>query len=124
MSLKDLEDFLNEDSTAEGSFNWEKEKKEWLKAVDEFYRSITAWLKPLTDKPNSNLKLSFEKMILSEEDIGDYEINKMMIVIKGHRVELEPVGTNLIGAKGRIDMTGTYGMVRFLLVDKRLTNLE
>ena len=120
MSLKDLEEFLNEDKATEGFFDWEKEKSEWIGYVNTFYTNILAWLKPLTDKPNSNLKISFETMVLSEEEIGDYEIKKMKLVIKGHRVVLEPIGTNLIGAKGRIDMTGTYGTVRFLLVDKKL----
>lgn len=120
MSLKDLEEFLNEGKTTENSFDWNKEKKEWLKAVDTFYSNITVWLRPLTDKPNSSLKISFETMVISEEELGDYEIKKLNIVIKGHRVVLEPIGTNIIGAKGRIDMVGTYGTVRFLLVDKNL----
>ena len=32
-----------------------------------------------------------------------------------------PIGTLLIGAKGRIDMTSNAGTVKFVLVDKNLS---
>lgn len=36
----------------------------------------------------------------------------------GHKVKLEPIGTNLIGAKGRVDLIGKNGTIRFVLVNK------
>ncbi|WP_047153736.1 hypothetical protein [Aneurinibacillus tyrosinisolvens] len=121
MSLKDLEDFLNDDSEGKDTFNYEEDKQKWLQSVKGLYQDITAWLKPLTEKPNSNIDISFEKTVLNEEHIGDYEIDKMYIDIKGQRVVLEPIGTWIIGSRGRIDMVGTYGKVLFTYVDERLT---
>lgn len=121
MSLKDLEEFLNDDSGGKDDFNYEEDKQKWLQSVKELYQNITAWLKPLTDKPNSNIKISFEKTILNEEHIGDYEIDKMYIDIKGQRVVLQPLGTWIIGSRGRVDMIGTYGKILFTYVDERLT---
>ncbi|WP_227937262.1 hypothetical protein [Alkalihalobacillus deserti] len=120
MSLKDLEEFLNDDNNEGNNFDWEKEKTDWLTAVDDFYRNITEWLKPITERDNSNLKITLDTLVINEEDIGEYEVKKMNISLKGKRVVLEPIGTMLIGARGRIDMKGTYGTVRFVLVDKRL----
>jgi hypothetical protein len=42
----------------------------------------------------------------------------MLVNIKGQEVELDPIGTNLIGARGRADMHGRRGTVRFVLVGK------
>ncbi|MBP1934920.1 hypothetical protein J2Z37_004940 [Ammoniphilus resinae] len=121
MSLKDLEEFLNDKSGEKDTFDYEEDKQKWLHSVKDLYQNITSWLKPLTDKPNSNIRISFEKIILNEEHLGDYEVDKMNIDIKGQRVVLEPLGTWIIGSRGRIDMVGTYGKILFTYVDERLT---
>ncbi|PLS01936.1 hypothetical protein [Neobacillus cucumis] len=119
MSLKELEGFLNDDKKEGGvEINWENHKQEWLKSLDEFYTNIQTWLAPLV---GANLSLQLEPDVLVEDKIGSYETNKMVIYIKGEKVVLQPIGTLIIGAKGRIDMIGPYGKVRFIYVDKRST---
>lgn len=119
MSLKELEGFLNDKKKAgDEETNWEDHKKEWMSALDEFYANVTTWLNPLV---GANLSLDFETIVLQEEHIGAYETRKMYIYAKGQKVVIEPKGTLIIGAKGRIDMIGSYGRVRFVYVDKRLT---
>ena len=118
MGLKDLEGFLNDDKKDEGQeVNWENHKREWLKVVVDFYNDVTSWLQPLV---GANFSFNFETIVLQEENIGPYETKKMYIYAKGHKVVIEPKGTLIIGAKGRIDMIGPYGNVRFIYVDKRL----
>ena len=34
------------------------------------------------------------------------------------KIHFDPIGTNLIGVKGRVDMHGPHGTVRFVLVSK------
>lgn len=119
MGLKELEGFLNDEKGNGGQeIDWEIQKKEWLKAIDEFYTDVTTWLSPLV---GTNLFFNFETIVLQEEYIGSYETKKMYIYAKGQKVVIEPKGTLIIGAKGRIDMVGSYGKVRFIYVDKRLT---
>lgn len=121
MGFKNLQDFLNDDKDEnEIPFDWEKEKQEWISAVDNLYDSITKWLAPFTSGTDSQIKISLEEKIAKEEEYGSYVIKKMSIVIKGQQVVLDPIGTMLIGAKGRVDMEGSYGKIRFLLVDKTL----
>ncbi len=118
MSLKELQDFLNDDKRdGDQKIDWETYKKEWLKALDEFYTNVTTWLQPLV---GTNLSLDFETTVLQEEYLGSYETRKMVIYAKGQKVVIEPKGRLIIGAKGRIDMVGPYGQVRFVYVDKRL----
>ena len=57
--------------------------------------------------------------IINEELIGEYKTSSMKIRFKGNEVILDPIGTNLIGAKGRIDMKGSAGIVKFVLVNKQ-----
>ncbi|PLR90900.1 hypothetical protein [Bacillus sp. T33-2] len=119
MSLKDLEAFLNDgEESGQSKFDWDKEKKRWLEAVDRLFTDVTSWLEPLSANPNFNIR--FEKITLQEEQIGEYETKRMIIELKGQKAALEPIGTMIIGSRGRIDLKGSNGTVKFVLVDKRL----
>lgn len=120
MSLKKLADFLNDDQDqSETTFDWEQIKNEWIHYVNQLYKDIISWLEPFTNEENPKIKISFENKVVTE-DYGSYEINRMIIMIKNQKVILDPIGTLIIGARGRIDLQGTYGTFRFLLVDKSL----
>jgi len=120
LSLKDLEEFLSEDEQSKGySFDWDKEKRIWLAAVDNLFKDVVSWLEPLTTNPN--FKMTWESVVLHEENLGDYETKRMILELKGQKATLEPLGTMIIGSRGRIDLKGANGTVKFTLVDKRLT---
>jgi len=106
----------------ESQIDWEKKKKEWLKFIDDFYQSVENWLKPY--EKQEKLKLSYSTSVLSEEHIGSYQIKNMTIVFADQQVRIEPVGTLLIGTKGRIDMEGSRGRVQFLLADKESKGMK
>ncbi|MCP4701895.1 MAG: hypothetical protein GY862_34310 [Gammaproteobacteria bacterium] len=118
MSKKDFENFLSkhEKKDKETGIDWTQRKDEWLVSVKTFYAQAETWLTPYAQKK----KLSFEykKMVLTEDHIGAYSIHSMIIHFAGQMVKLEPIGTSLIGVKGRIDMEGAIGRVQFILVDK------
>jgi hypothetical protein len=56
---------------------------------------------------------------LSEENIGSYLAKRMDIRIGRQSVSLEPIGTLLIGCKGRVDALGSAGRVPLFLVNAR-----
>jgi hypothetical protein len=119
LSLKDLAEFLSEDEkSGDNKFDWDTEKRMWLDAVDKLYKDIVLWLKPLTTSPN--FKMTFENVVLHEEDLGEYETKRMILELKGQKAILEPLGTMVISSRGRIDLKGANGTVKFTLVDKRL----
>jgi hypothetical protein len=119
MSKIDFENMLNKHNNERlkqlEETNWETHKNEWLGFIKQFYDSIEPWLKPYSKK---GLSYTFEEITLNEEYIGSYEVNIMMINFAGQHVKLMPIGTRLIGTKGRIDMEGTRGRVQFVLADK------
>lgn len=94
--------------------NWEKEKEYWLKNIIKLYDQIEAYLQEF--KKKGDVKFLYEPIEKHEEKLGAYSANKMIISVKGTNVTLDPIGTILIGASGRIDMTGPSGTVRFVLV--------
>ena len=118
MSKIDFENMLNKhnEKPQQDEINWEKEKEEWLTFIRQFYDSVEIWLKPYLER--EQLSYKYEKITLTEEEIGSYEVNIMKINFAGQHVKLMPIGTRLIGTKGRIDMEGTRGRVQFILADK------
>lgn len=82
---------------------WKKTRDEWIARVNDLFRLIHNWLKPLED--NDYLKISYTDTSISEELLGHYTLMKMIITFfNNERIELEPVGLDIIGARGRVDM--------------------
>lgn len=119
MSKKQFDSFLEgEESKGEESatVNWTERRNLWLKLVAEFYKQVEEYLDEYTNK--NRVKLHYSTKKLSEEFLGNYSIKTLTISIHGREARFDPVGANVIGAGGRIDLIGTGGVVKFVLVDK------
>ena len=118
MGKKEFEELLSkhETMTSESDIDWGRQKKEWLNFIQVFYDSIERWLKPYVDQ--KKLEFKYTDINLSEEHLGTYSVKSMKIRFAEQLIKLEPIGTLLIGTKGRIDMEGPRGTVQFILADK------
>lgn len=119
MGKKDLQAFINAKKlTAEDDkkIDWNKMKDEWLAHLKELYIQIEGWLKVFEN--NDVISFEYKRLNLNEEHIGIYESSSMIIKIASEQVLLEPIGTLLIGAKGRVDMKGKSGITKIVLVPK------
>ncbi|MDM8535732.1 hypothetical protein QUF70_03170 [Desulfobacterales bacterium HSG17] len=120
MGKKELDQFVRERSKRKEESrktDWQKIKNEWLEYLNKFYKNVKTWLKDYEDKGIVTYK--FMPIDIYEENIGQYKADKLILTISNEQVGFEPVGTILIGdAKGRIDMKGKNGIVKFLLVDE------
>jgi hypothetical protein len=58
-------------------------------------------------------------MELNEENIGIYRARSLVIKIGRQEVDFKPVGTLLIGMKGRVDIYGPAGVARLVLVNSK-----
>jgi len=118
MSKKDFEELLrkHESKPTEKEIDWEKQKIDWLGFIKSFYDQVEGWFAPY----GAAGKLSYEyrKAQITEEYIGTYDVNVMVVDFAGQKLTLEPLGTLLIGTKGRIDMEGARGRIQFILADK------
>ncbi len=112
-----FEEFLNQQikDTESNSINWDKKKDDWLRHLDSFYSSIESLLKPYIEE--KKIKIAYGKKKIFEKHIGDYEAKNAIIFIGANKIKLEPIGTNLIGVKGRVDLIGLNGKIKFVLVN-------
>jgi len=121
MGKTDFEEYLRKqdaDTEIEAQVDWGKQRDEWLEYLETFYKKVKGWLSKYKD---SGVTCEDREKNIDEDHIGKYRARSLHIHVRNKEVVLDPVGTNLIGAKGRIDMIGNAGTVRFLLVDRNLT---
>lgn len=118
MSKKDFESLLSkhEIQEKEESINWDQQKQEWLDFINQFYSCLENWFEPY--KESEKLSYEYRSYSLTEDHIGKYETRIMHVKFAGQDLKIEPIGTLLIGTKGRIDLEGARGRVQFILADK------
>lgn len=119
MRTEEFSKFVADQQQAEGEseVDWAEVRNEWLRNLDSLHRRVIEYLQEYIE--NKSISYGFTKIRLSEENIGEYTAKKMDIKIGRQRVLLEPVGTLLIGCKGRVDAIGSVGRAQILLVDER-----
>ncbi len=96
--------------------DWNKKRDDWLQYLADFYNQVERFLGEY--RKSGDVTFKYDEKYMQEEFIGQYRARSLRIRIKDKDVVLDPVGTNLIGANGRVDMIGDAGTVRFVLVDK------
>lgn len=118
MSKKEFDEFLEKvtDNSSEEAINWSVKRDEWLQSLSEFYGQISGFLAEY--EKAGKVRHASSNHEIFEEYIGRYSVPVVEIGFGKHQVVLQPVGTNLIGAKGRVDLIGAYGTVKFVLVNK------
>jgi hypothetical protein len=118
MSKQQFEDFLKkEKSRPVTEIDLQDRKQEWIGFVEKLYSDVRGWLKEYSD----SVKVKSERIELFEEPIGRYGVDQLSIEINGKVARLKPIGTILIGTRGRVDMIGSRGTARFILADKDST---
>ena len=119
MTKDDFEKVLEQKARASietPPIDWEAKKRDWLEKLDSFYLTVEGYLDQF--QKSGKLKLEKVKILLEEDHIGEYQADSMTIFLGSDIVTLVPIGTLLIGAKGRVDMTGPAGTVKFILTGK------
>jgi hypothetical protein len=100
---------------AENVVNWNEMKRWWIEAVNSLFNQIDAWLNSLIQSGSvESLRKSIQ---LTEQDLGRYDIESLELLLASRRLTFEPVGTMLIGAFGRVEVSGPNGKVVLLLLN-------
>lgn len=111
----DFDTFVKRQQPSREPLDWAKIRDEWLRHLNELYDQIEAFLAKYIKK--GEIKLNYDDITLTEEDIGSYGAREMILKIGRQEIRLTPIGTRLIGIKGRVDVKGPAGRTRFLLVN-------
>ncbi len=100
---------------AQQRVDWPRERDEWLSRLNELYDRIEAFLADYVKV--GEIEIKYHDIALNEENIGSYTARRMTVRIGLQEITMTPVGTLLIGAKGRVDVDGPAGRTRFVLVN-------
>jgi len=115
----DFDAFVKREQTAaaaEGErVDWARERDEWLGRLKELYDQTESFL--AEHIKTGGIKVNYRDIELNEENIGSYRARQMILKIGRQEITMTPVGTLLIGAKGRVEVVGPAGRTRLLLVN-------
>jgi len=117
MSKLEFERLL--DATAASAPAWAARRDEWMRKLDDLYSQVDAWLKPYVD--SGKVETSRVARGIDEEPVAAYEVDALRIAIGAREAWLKPVGTFIIGARGRVDLEGRHGVARLVLVPPAVT---
>ncbi|MBN2604554.1 MAG: hypothetical protein JXR62_01865 [Bacilli bacterium] len=121
MSKHEFQQFLDNTPNPQSEKDFkDTQLKEWRDYLDSLYKSIVdEWMKDFIKK--SEVTYRFREITIFEEFSGEYPSRELWLNIKNQTVQFIPIGTMLIGAKGRVDIQGKNGKTSFILVDRKLT---
>lgn len=117
-STLDFDAFVKRQQAGSGEeevVDWAKERDEWLRYLNELYEQIKLYLAEYIKA--GEIKYAYRDIQLKEENIGSYTAPSMIVKVGRQEIVLTPVGTLLVGAKGRVEALGPGGRARIVLVD-------
>jgi hypothetical protein len=121
MSRADFDAFVKRQHTDDGledRFDAASQLSEWLRYLNELYQKVAGFLAPYTSNGSANI--SRREIHLNEEFAGDYTAPELVVVIGRSTVTFIPIGTMLIGMKGRVDVEGPHGRARLVLINREI----
>jgi hypothetical protein len=118
--FKDFVQRQQQPRSGDEAIDWSKERDEWLDSLQQLYKSIEEYLCEYIKA--GAIKLRDSMIELNEENIGVYKAKRLVIAIGAQEIVFTPVGTLLIGSKGRVDIEGSAGNSRLVLINKNTTH--
>jgi hypothetical protein len=93
--------------TGGAGIDWDERRDKYIGAVDDLYHQIEQMLAEPVEK--GTVKLQRRKKEVSENYIGTYAINDLLLLIGDEQVRFSPRGRNIVGSSGRVDVIGERG---------------
>jgi hypothetical protein len=90
--------------------------QEWRDYLEALYKQIEKYMDSYV--ADGTAKITFSDIDLNEEFSGPYTMRQMLLKIGRSAITFKPIGTMLIGSKGRVDVQGPRGSARLALVNK------
>lgn len=93
--------------------NWDERRDKFIAAVDHLYRQIQEML----GEAIANKKVSVQRRAkdLSENYIGTYKIDDLIVLMGDEQVRFSPRGRNVGNFAGRVDVLGERGEASLLV---------
>lgn len=123
MSTADFDAFVKRQQAEKrqmAAFDPQQQLNEWLEHLEALYRQIENYLHTYIQAGTASV--AYRSIQLNEEFIGTYLAQELVLTIGPSTVTFTPIGTMLIGTRGRVDVQGPLGSARLALVNKEVTN--
>jgi len=90
--------------------DWERKRDDWLAKVRELTASIKIWAE------QQRWFVDEHEKTIEEDHIGSYAATTLFIRAPSGKIVVEPIGCNIIGAQGRVDIESFPSLNRVLLI--------
>ena len=125
MSKSAFDAFVQEqqtDSEKIASFDPKQQLQEWYNYLDLLYTTITSYMERYISANTASI--TYDDITLTEDFSGSYSIRRMLLKIGRSTITFTPIGTMLIGSKGRVDVQGPRGGARLFLINKNVSSAQ
>ena len=110
-----FDEFVKERTLAAGAGeapDWEKRRADWLDSLDRLYSAMEQYLRPYVE--SGAIRLERAPIELTEDYLGTYDAEVLTFVIGPDKVFARPIGSLLIGADGRVDLSGPRQVLKLV----------
>jgi len=90
--------------------DWEARRNSWCEFVNALMKDVEAWA------GRRKWPVDRQEKTVTEDHAGTYSVPELNVKVPGGYLTLEPVGCNVIGADGRVDITAFPSLDRVMLV--------
>ncbi|MBN2315205.1 MAG: hypothetical protein JXM79_14845 [Sedimentisphaerales bacterium] len=90
--------------------NWIDKRDKWLLNVKDLFDTIRMW------SESQGWSVHEDEKTISEDHIGSYKAPTLVIQCPSGRIHIDPIGCNIIGAHGRVDILSFPSLNRLLLI--------
>jgi hypothetical protein len=113
-----LRDFFREKSlkAKPSNVDWGARRDAWIAAVKDLYHRIEA---EYLEGTKGEVEILYQEKAVRENLAGDYTIPELILRVGQEEVIFSPKGTNIFGAKGRIDIRGDRGEATIMWMGDR-----
>ena len=95
------------------AINWDERRDKYLAAVHDLYLQIDSiFAEAVQDR---TITISRRSKQLSEDYIGTYSVDDLVLLIGDEQVRFSPRGRNIAGADGRVDVVGERGVATLIV---------
>ena len=121
MAEQDFSEFVRRKTARDQSesgedIDWARRRADWLQELEELYARMEGHLEPYTQA--GEIQIERTPIQLREDYLGTYDADKLTFRIGREKVVAKPIGTLLIGASGRVDLSGPRKTLRIVLLAK------
>ncbi len=115
-SVEELQNILKKTISKENSrhkpVDWDSRKRWWIGKINDLYTDIEKWCKPL------DIHVDKFDITVQEQFIGNYITQKLTFNIGSTSFLFVPIGRNIIGGRGRVDILYKNSKSKLILFAK------